>query len=115
MIPLSPTITELLGRLDGLRRLAFDANTEIDKRSKEEAESLAAYELAFATAFLAADGSVKERECVAKRDNIVLFRKHQEAVALRRSATAAARTLSQDYETIAAIANAYNRELKVGA
>ena len=111
--PLSRTMQELFARLDSLRDLALESNAEIEKRNNEEASSMVDYELAFATAFLAASGPVKERECIAKQQSVGLYRKHLEAVALRRSATAAASTFHHDYEAIQALANAYNRELRV--
>lgn len=106
---------DLFQKLDGLRDLAFEADEEIKRRSIEEGNALVDYEQAFSVAFLAATGSVRERECVAKSQNIGLFRKLQEAIALRRSAMAASKTYHHDYETLQAFAHAWNRELRATA
>lgn len=111
--PISEQMLDLFRRLDSLRDLAQEGDEEIKRRSIEEGQALGDYELAASVAFLAASGSVKERECVAKRDTIALYRKLQDCIALRRSAVAAAKTYHHDFEALTAAFHLANREMKL--
>lgn len=111
--PMSETMANLMARLDELQAPIEAARAENRRANLDEAQAKGDYELSYATAFLTASGSVRERECVAQRDTIALFRGLQNAIALRRASSEALSVLEKDLEALAALAHLGNRELKV--
>lgn len=113
--PASETMLGLFARFDDLRESAVLADEEVRRASEEEARAEVDYEFAYATAFRAASGAVKERECTARVSTIEAFRRHKDSIALRRSAVAAAKTKHHAFDALAALAHLANREIKAGA
>lgn len=111
--PVSPTLRELLALREGLAKRRRVWEEERRQRLLAEADAKRAYEKAKAEAYLRhPDGTVAERTSRATLDIMEEFAELHEAVALRRSADGAGRTLEKEYEALTAMIHAYNREIR---
>lgn len=110
---LSPTMAHLRTSYEALREELAKAERENELANEREAKHKTQYEFEYATAFLRAEGSVKERECLAKVATIELYGALNQAVALRRSSRAAIDSRMKQLDAVTSQGHAYNRELKV--
>lgn len=107
------TLRDLLTRRDHLSGERQRRENELEMATQAEAHWQAKYERAKAEQYLRADGPVKEREARATLATIKEFTELQQAIALRRSAGGALRTLEKDFDSITAAIHALNRQMKV--
>lgn len=110
--PMSQTMQRLIEVQRELHQRARAVDAEVERASMAEASAVADYKLAYATAYLAAEGAGGTKSAVADRDTIALLRSMEIAKALRRAAMEASSTLHHQLDAHAALAHAFNRELK---
>lgn len=110
--PISPMLQRFLADAAELRERARVVDEQVEKAVLAEAGAEGNYRLAYAMAFEAADGTQKAREYRADIVCAELFRQWQQAIALRRSATEASKTLHHQLDAFGALANLSNREIK---
>lgn len=110
--PISPTLRRLFEAQQALHDRARTVDAEVERRNLEEAAAVKNFKLAYSIAFEAAQGATRAREIKADAVTIELFGQLQNAIAMRRSATEAAKTLHHELDALAAIAHVSNREIK---
>lgn len=97
-----------------LSSAAERAMHELAKRCRAHAEAEVAHKREWAKAFLAAEGTVRERECQADVATTDLFQARRMAEALERSAQEAGRTYRAQLDGLRSL-NANHRALVVGS
>lgn len=110
---MTPTMLHLRSSYELLKEELGKAERENELANECEAKYKTQFEFEYATEFLRAEGSVKERECRAKVATIELFGALNQAIALRRSSRAAIDSRMKQLDCITAQGHSYNRELKV--